>query len=87
MYEALEDAGYTREALGQKHQKLGLAGNVGVFVGVTYEEYQLYGAQAQALGEGFALAGNPSSIAILKTRFTIFKIVFRVLLETPWTCS
>ena len=28
-----------------------------------YEEYQLYGAQAQALGQPFALSGNASSIA------------------------
>ena len=33
-------------------------GNVGVFVGVMYEEYQLYGAQEQARGSGFALSGS-----------------------------
>ncbi|WP_313918649.1 type I polyketide synthase [Tahibacter sp.] len=59
-YATLEDAGYTRERLrgGQAH-----GARVGVFVGVMYEEYQLYGAQAQALGAGFALGGNASSIA------------------------
>ena len=36
---------------------------MGVFVGVMYEEYQLYGAQAQARGAGFALPGSASSIA------------------------
>ena len=62
VYETLEDAAYTREAL-KEYQALGIEGNVGVFVGVMYEEYQLYGAQAQALGQPYALWGNPSSIA------------------------
>lgn len=60
-YETLEDAGYTRESMCKDHRDLG--GNVGVFVGVMYEEYQLYGAQAQAQGMMVALTGNPSSIA------------------------
>jgi acyl transferase domain-containing protein/aryl carrier-like protein len=60
----LEDAGYTRATLARGSGDLGLGGNVGVFVGVMYEEYQLYGAQAQALSaQGYALLGNPSSIA------------------------
>ncbi|WP_088833756.1 SDR family NAD(P)-dependent oxidoreductase [Paenibacillus tyrfis] len=62
VYEAMEDAGYTRDALA-KHRAYGLDGNVGVFVGVMYEEYQLYGAQQTLLGKPMALAGNPSSIA------------------------
>ncbi|XXY19533.1 SDR family NAD(P)-dependent oxidoreductase [Sorangium sp. So ce216] len=62
VYETLEDAGYTRETLRQNRAS-GLAGDVGVFVGVMYEEYQLYGAQAQALGVPYALGGNASSIA------------------------
>ncbi len=62
VYETIEDAGYTREALA-KYQGLGLEGNVGVFVGVMYEEYQLYGAQEQERGRMIALGGNPSSIA------------------------
>ncbi|NQX71936.1 polyketide synthase, partial [Paenibacillus alba] len=62
VYEALEDAGYTRESLG-KHEAFGLKGNVGVYVGVMYEEYQLYGAQEQVRGNNVALSGNPSSIA------------------------
>ncbi|MBB4730094.1 non-ribosomal peptide synthetase, partial [Xanthomonas arboricola] len=60
-YHAVEDAGYARHTLRDP------AGDgesaVGVFVGVMYEEYQLYGAQAQALGQGLALSGSPSSIA------------------------
>ncbi|MFS0873157.1 SDR family NAD(P)-dependent oxidoreductase [Paenibacillus xylanilyticus] len=62
VYEAMEDAGYTRDALA-KHRAYGLDGNVGVFVGVMYEEYQLYGAQQTLLGKPMALASNPSSIA------------------------
>ncbi|MER6910050.1 SDR family NAD(P)-dependent oxidoreductase [Streptomyces sp. NPDC000594] len=60
--ETLQDAGYTRPAL-SRHSADGLGGNVGVFVGVMYEEYQLYGAQEQARGRNIALSGNPSSIA------------------------
>ena len=59
VYETLEDAGYTREFL----SKSDLSGNVGVYVGVMYEEYQLYGAQEQIQGRPKALSGNPSSIA------------------------
>ncbi|MCY7297566.1 polyketide synthase, partial [Alteromonas sp. a30] len=66
VYETLEDAGYTRSALSARKSSLNeqtLSGNIGVFVGVMYQEYQLYGAQAQAQGHGVALSGNPSSIA------------------------
>ncbi|HML90062.1 MAG TPA: SDR family NAD(P)-dependent oxidoreductase [Methylomusa anaerophila] len=62
VYETLEDAGYTRETLGLR-QDFGLGGNVGVYVGVMYEEYQLYGAQEQIQGRPVAASGNPSSIA------------------------
>ncbi|MFF4407200.1 SDR family NAD(P)-dependent oxidoreductase [Streptomyces sp. NPDC001404] len=60
--ETFQDAGYTRPEL-SRHSADGLGGNVGVFVGVMYEEYQLYGAQEQARGRNIALSGNPSSIA------------------------
>jgi polyketide synthase PksN len=62
VYETLEDAGYTRDALGLS-QSFSLGGNVGVFVGVMYEEYQLYGAQAQIQGRPIAIPGSPASIA------------------------
>ena len=55
VYETLEDAGYSRPDLG--------GCNTGVYVGVMYEEYQLYGAQEQIQGRPLALSGNPSSIA------------------------
>nr|QLG04867.1 PulF [Streptomyces sp.] len=60
--ETFQDAGYTRSEL-SRYRADGLEGNVGVFVGVMYEEYQLYGAQEQARGRNIALSGNPSSIA------------------------
>ncbi|MET0334481.1 MAG: amino acid adenylation domain-containing protein, partial [Rhizobacter sp.] len=59
----LEDAGYTRERLAQRHRAASGGASVGVFVGVMYEEYQLWGAQAQMLGHHQLLAGSPSSIA------------------------
>ncbi|BDG78975.1 hypothetical protein BSF_07040 [Bacillus subtilis] len=61
-YNAIEDAGYTRHTLG-KGKEYRLESNVGVFVGVMYEEYQLYGAQAQARGNRYTLNGSPASIA------------------------
>ena len=54
---ALEDAGYTRDSVA------GADGNAGVFVGVMYEEYQLYGAQAQARGHNVAVLNSAASIA------------------------
>ncbi|MDF4005356.1 SDR family NAD(P)-dependent oxidoreductase, partial [Luteibacter sp. PPL552] len=56
VHATLEDAGYTRENVAED-------GNVGVFAGVMYEEYQLYGAQQQALGDAIAAPGSPASIA------------------------
>ncbi|HML87606.1 MAG TPA: beta-ketoacyl synthase N-terminal-like domain-containing protein [Methylomusa anaerophila] len=62
VYETLEDAGYTRETVGMNREG-GVDGNVGVYVGVMYEEYQLYGAQEQMMGRPIALTGSPASIA------------------------
>ncbi|PQP85500.1 hypothetical protein CPT76_36025, partial [Paenibacillus sp. AR247] len=56
VYETMEDAGYTRDALAD-------SGTVGVYVGSMYQEYQLYGAQEQAHGRQIALPGLPASIA------------------------
>ncbi|MBC2632220.1 polyketide synthase, partial [Salmonella enterica subsp. enterica serovar Enteritidis] len=65
VYQAIEDAGYTRQTLGNSNDSNSNENNeVGVYVGVMYEEYQLYGAQAQALSHSsVALSGNPASIA------------------------
>lgn len=62
VYETLEDAGYTRDSL-QKYKDLGLEGNVGVFVGTTFMEYQFYGVESQVKGKNIAIPGIPSSIA------------------------
>lgn len=60
VYETLEDAGYTREELAKTKTR---PGNVGVYVGVMYEEYQLYAAEEQQKGHMVALSSNPASIA------------------------
>lgn len=62
VYETLEDAGYTRDSLRQ-YKDLGLEGNVGVFVGATFMEYQFYGIEHQVKGRNVAIPGIPSSIA------------------------
>ncbi|MEJ2622292.1 MAG: beta-ketoacyl synthase N-terminal-like domain-containing protein, partial [Candidatus Thiodiazotropha sp.] len=62
VYETIEDAGYTSESLA-KEKGFGLGANVGVYVGVMYEEYQLYGVQETLNGRPVALSGSPSSIA------------------------
>ncbi|WP_009906771.1 type I polyketide synthase, partial [Burkholderia thailandensis] len=54
-YQAIEDAGYARTSLG--------AGRVGVFAGVMYSEYQLYGIEESAAGRPAALSGSAASIA------------------------
>ena len=59
---AIEDAGYTRAAL-QVAQTSDLAGQVGVYVGVMYTEYQLFGADASARGQRLGIAGSAASIA------------------------
>ncbi|MGA0532810.1 amino acid adenylation domain-containing protein [Hansschlegelia sp. KR7-227] len=59
-YEAIEDAGYSRESLAPAR---GQSANVGVYVGVMYAEYQLFGAQAQSRGVPLTLTGSPASIA------------------------
>ncbi|SFJ89257.1 type I polyketide synthase [Thermoflavimicrobium dichotomicum] len=61
VYETLEDAGYTRHTLGSQ-QGRGLGGNVGVFVGVMYEEYQLFGSPETMQGSGHP-AGIPNRVS------------------------
>ncbi len=62
VYHAIEDAGYTKDNI-VKTKKSSMGAKVGVYVGVMYEEYQLYGAQEQTKGRMLAIGGNPSSIA------------------------
>jgi acyl transferase domain-containing protein/enoyl-CoA hydratase/carnithine racemase len=59
---AIEDAGYTRAAL-QMPQENDLPGQVGVYAGVMYGEYQLFGAEASLQGNRMGFASNLASIA------------------------
>ncbi|MEV7775551.1 SDR family NAD(P)-dependent oxidoreductase, partial [Kitasatospora sp. NPDC086791] len=63
VHETVEDAGYTPARLNAPAGQDGPAARVGVYVGVMYEEYQLYGAQEQVLGHPVALSGNSSAVA------------------------
>src|SRR5262249_21528608 len=61
-WRAVEDAGYTRASLQGPHGE-DLAGQVGVYVGVMYSEYQLLGAEASLRGTRLGIAGSAASIA------------------------
>ncbi|KFF06343.1 SDR family NAD(P)-dependent oxidoreductase [Flavobacterium reichenbachii] len=54
-WESIEDAGYAVEKLAEK--------KTGVYVGVMYEEYQLFGAEESLKGNPLVLGGSASSIA------------------------
>ncbi|MCW3466426.1 SDR family NAD(P)-dependent oxidoreductase [Chitinophaga nivalis] len=58
----LEDAGYTRERL-NRYTGSNAVGNVGVFTGVMYSEYQLYAIPPFVAEQQQALWGIASSIA------------------------
>ena len=59
---AVEDAGYTRATL-QVPSAQDLPGQVGVYVGVMYVEYQLFGADASARGKRMGIVGSAASVA------------------------
>ncbi|HEY8460563.1 MAG TPA: type I polyketide synthase, partial [Blastocatellia bacterium] len=59
---AIEDAGYTRAGL-QALDAHDLPGQVGVYVGVMYSEYQLFAAEADVKDLRMGFAGNLASIA------------------------
>lgn len=61
-WSAIEDAGYTRERLKQRHPK-GRSADVGVFVGVTTNTYQLLAPEAWQRGRMVTPSGMPWSIA------------------------
>ena len=59
---AIEDAGYTRASL-QIPEEQDLAGQVGVYVGVMFSEYQLFGTEVEARDLRMGFSGNLASIA------------------------
>ncbi len=61
-WETLEDAGYTRATVAPDREGLP-GGDVGVFVGVMWEEYQLYGPERQAQGQPLAIGTSPAGVA------------------------
>jgi acyl transferase domain-containing protein/enoyl-CoA hydratase/carnithine racemase/acyl carrier protein len=61
-WKAIEDAGYTRAAL-QVGNGQDLPGQAGVYVGVMYSEYQLFGVEATLQGNRMGVAGSAASIA------------------------
>jgi len=61
-YETIEDAGYVPSAVTDAIEP-SMPANVGVFVGVMYEEYQLFGVEETVQGRPVALSGNPAAIA------------------------
>jgi len=67
----LENAGYSRDHLAAAGDRAGTT--VGVFAGMMYEEYQLYGAQETLLGRPMALSGSPASIANRVSYFCNFR--------------
>ncbi|CAL9331680.1 SDR family NAD(P)-dependent oxidoreductase [Streptomyces sp. enrichment culture] len=62
VYETVEDAGYTPDRL-KAPTESGRTPAIGVYVGVMYSEYQLYGAQEQVLGNPVTVSGNISAVA------------------------
>ncbi|RDZ28511.1 SDR family NAD(P)-dependent oxidoreductase [Lysobacter silvisoli] len=61
-WSAIEDAGYTRERLKQRYPK-GKSADVGVFVGVTTNSYQLLATEAWQRGRMVTPSAMPWSIA------------------------
>jgi acyl transferase domain-containing protein/enoyl-CoA hydratase/carnithine racemase/acyl carrier protein/NADP-dependent 3-hydroxy acid dehydrogenase YdfG len=59
---AMEDAGYTRASL-QVSDARDLAGQVGVYAGVMYSEYQLFGAESSMQGKRLGIPNSVASIA------------------------
>src|SRR5690606_19098117 len=59
---AIEDGGYTRAAL-QTADCNETPAAVGVYAGVMYSEYQLFGAEASLQGRRMGFASNPASVA------------------------
>ncbi|MBV9493621.1 MAG: SDR family NAD(P)-dependent oxidoreductase, partial [Acidobacteria bacterium] len=62
-WKAVEDAGYTRARLQEAASDRGLSGEVGVYVGVMWNEYQLFGVDVESPDRKVGFAGNVASIA------------------------
>lgn len=62
-WHALEDAGYTRDDLQKIVSDDGLPGQVGVYAGVMYGDYQLYGIEENLRGNPVVLSSSFASIA------------------------
>lgn len=63
---AIEDAGYTRASLKPAvtaSGELPQGSAVGVYAGVMYNEYQLYGAEQTLLGNPLSLSGSAATVA------------------------
>ncbi|ASK28887.1 hypothetical protein CEY12_01630 [Chryseobacterium sp. T16E-39] len=63
VWETIEDAGYTRDSIRSEDAETGIAKKIGVYAGVMYEEYQLFGAEERMKGNFVTPAGIASSIA------------------------
>lgn len=61
-YHAMEDAGYTRENI-TKQADGNLGCNVGVYVGVMFDDYQLFGIEEQMKENIMSISGVSASIA------------------------
>jgi len=62
-FAALEDAGYRREDLQRAVDADDLPGQVGVYAGVMYGEYQFLAREARLAGKGLAVANFYASVA------------------------
>lgn len=80
---AVEDAGYTRASLQIPHGS-DQPGQVGVYVGVMYGEYQLFGAEASLLGDRSV---TPSSYASIANRVSYFMNLHGPSLALDTMCS
>lgn len=83
---ALEDAGQTRASLqvARADGRADQPGQVGVYVGVMYGEYQLYGAESSLLGERMV---TPSSYASIANRVSYFLNLHGPSMAVDTMCS
>jgi polyketide synthase PksN len=80
---ALEDAGYTRASL-QIPRDQDQAGQVGVYVGVMYGEYQMFGAESSLLGNPMV---TPASYASIANRVSYFLNLHGPSMAVDTMCS